>query len=280
MVDKFHLYEHYGIDSTSKEGPNKVRESFRGLYSALKNKNDAIELSVEDVDRELAAPMANAARERVNFLVQRLVKENQHQLLATYEDNIHTKEIELQHLADSLAYLMGHYNMVSVGDLGQQISLQLANAEGQIIRSRARLEVLEKNPAIPRDTIAYIRANLRAYERQRESLLKTGGQSSELSVKNFNEGSPKVNLIGDLHYQGRKQLSYDRERYMQIKAAFNTNMPALQIVEAAETPRIKSRPKRSLIVLGAVIAAFFFSIIAVLLVDAYRSVDWREIRGN
>ncbi len=281
MIAQFHLYDHYGIDSTSKEGPNKVRETFRSLYSALKNKNDAIELNMEDVDRELAATMANAARERINALVQRLIKDNQAQLLAAYEDNMRNKENELQHLADSLAYLMGHYNIVSVGDQAQQISLQLANAEGQIIRSKAKLEVLEKNPAIPRDTIAYIKANLRAYERQRESLIRTiGGQSSDLSIKNFNEGSPKVNLIGDLHYQGRKQLSFDRERYMQIKAAFNTKISALQIVEVAETPRIKSRPKRSLIVLGAVLAAFFFSVIGVLLVDAYRSVDWREIRNQ
>ncbi|MEO6758876.1 MAG: hypothetical protein ABIO24_05435, partial [Saprospiraceae bacterium] len=176
MIDQFHLYEHYGVDSTSQDGPNKVREIFRGLYSALKNKNDAVELSVEDTDRELAATMANAARERINFLIQRLIKTNQAQWLTTYEQNIHNKEQELQHLADSLGYLMGHYNIVSVGDLGQQISIQLATAESQIIRSRAKLEVLEKNPAIPRDTIAYIKANLHAYESLRESLRRSGGQ--------------------------------------------------------------------------------------------------------
>ncbi|MEO6038946.1 MAG: hypothetical protein ABIQ93_11075, partial [Saprospiraceae bacterium] len=141
MIDTFQLYNHYGVDPKSKDGPNKVREIFRSLYSALKNKNDAVELNVEDVDRELSSTMANAARERINFLVQRLIRDNQAQLLVAYEDNIRSKERELQHLADSLGYLMGHYNMVSVGDLGQQISLQLANAESQIIRSRARLEV-------------------------------------------------------------------------------------------------------------------------------------------
>ncbi|MCY7329559.1 MAG: hypothetical protein LH618_13490, partial [Saprospiraceae bacterium] len=57
MIQRFQLYNHYGIDSTSKEGPNKVREMFRGLYSALKNKNDAVEISVEDVDRDLSATM-------------------------------------------------------------------------------------------------------------------------------------------------------------------------------------------------------------------------------
>ena len=279
MIDRFQLYTHYGVDSTSKEGPNKVREIFRSLYSALKNKNDAIELNVEDVDRKLSATMANAARDRINFLVQRLIKDNQVQLLATYEDNLKSKETELQHLADSLAYLMGHYNIVSPGDQSQQLTLQLANAESQIIRSRGRLEVLEKNPGIPRDTIAYIKANLRAYERLREKLLSLDTRNTrDMSVKNFQEGAPKVNVMSDLHFQARKQLSFDRERYFQIKAAFITNIPALQIVEVAEAPRIKSRPKRSIIVFSAVLAAFFFSVIGVLLADAYRAVDWRAVR--
>ncbi len=278
MIQHFQLYNHYGIDSTSKEGPNKVREMFRGLYSALKNKNDAIELNVEDVDRDLSATMANTARDRINFLLQRLIKDNQARLMTTYENNIHTKGIELQHLADSLAYLMNHYNIVSVGDQGLQLSLQLATAESQIIRSRARLEVLEKNPAIPRDTIAYLRANLRAYERLRESLGTASNQGGNMSIKNFYEGSPKVNVISDLHYQARKQLSFDRERYQQIKSAYATYIPAVQVVELAEPPRIKSRPKRSIIVLSAVLAAFLFSVIGVLLADAYRSVDWREVR--
>jgi len=276
MIQRFQLYNHYGIDSTSKEGPNKVREMFRGLYSALKNKNDAVEISVEDVDRDLSATMTNAARDRINFLIQRLTKDNQARLLATYENNIHTKEIELQHLADSLVYLMGHYNIISVGDQGQQLSLQLANAQGQVTRTRARLQVLERNSDIPRDTIAYLRANLRAYESQLHALRTAKG--SDMSIENFKEGSPKINLISDLHFQARKQLSFDRERYQQIKAAYTTDIPAVQVVEQAERPRIKSRPKRSIIVLSAVLAAFFFSVIGVLLADAYRSVDWREVR--
>ena len=280
MISRFQLYNHYGIDSTSKEGPNKVREMFRSLYSALKNRNDAIELNVEDVDRALSATMANAARERINFLLQRLVRGNQERLLVTFEDNIKYKEKELQRLADSLAYLMAYYHIVSVGDQGQQLSLQLATAESQVLRGQARLDVLKGNPAIPRDTIAYITANLRAYERLRENLLRQGNHRDGMSLQNFNEGSPKINVISDLHYQGRKQLSFDRERYMQIKAAFATTLSAVQVVELAEPPRIKSRPKRSIIVLSAVLAAFLFSVIGVLLADAYRSVDWQEVRDG
>jgi uncharacterized protein involved in exopolysaccharide biosynthesis len=66
------------------------------------------------------------------------------------------------------------------------------------------------------------------------------------------------------------------ERYNQILAAFNTNIPAVQIVEMAEPPMMKSRPKRSMIVVGAVLAAFLFTLFAAFLADAYRDVNWKE----
>ncbi len=278
MLKRFQLYEHYDIDSTDREGPYDVREEFRELYSAQKNKNDAIELSIEDTDPDMAAAMANAARGKINELGQRLIKDNQSRLLATFENNIERKTKELTILGDSLKHLQARYNIFSVSSQGEQLSMQLSNAESEIVRGRAKLEVLENNPLIPLDTIEYIKANLRASERQRQSLTSTDPQGDNLSIKTFNEGLPLVSVISDLHYQARRQLSYDMERYNQIKATFNTDIPALQVVEVATRPLIKSRPRRSVLVIASVLAAFLFSVLGVLIADAYRDTNWKEVR--
>ena len=280
MVDKFKLYEHYDIDSTSKQGPHKVRKQFRKLYSVLKNKNDAIELSIEDTDAELAAVMANAARDKVNAIGQRLIKSSQATLLATFEDNMTRKKTELTILADSLNRLKKFYNIYDAGSQGEQLAENLTKAESEIIRGRARLEILENNPLVPQDTIQYIKADVRAYERELSRLTSSSNKDDRLNLERFNEGLPQVSTLADLHFQGRKQLSYDQERYNQILAAYKTNIPALQLVETAETPRIKSRPGRTVIVLAAVVAAFFFAVLGALVADAYRDVNWEEIKGK
>ena len=277
MVKKFNLYDVYGLDSTSLKGRAKVREYFRGLYVVQKNKNDAIELSVEDTDPQRAAGMANAARERINEIASNLVKNSQGRMLAAFEDNIKRKTAELEVLSDSLRRLQGRYNIYSGVEQGEQLTAQLATAESEIVRSRARLEVLDNNPLIPRDTVEYIKANLRAYERERQSLVAPDGKSGTISVREFNEGLPKVAIMTDLHFQARKQLSFDLERYNQIRAAFNTEIPAIQVVETAEPPLVKSRPKRSILVLASVVAAFFFAVLGVLLAEAYRDFRWRDI---
>jgi uncharacterized protein involved in exopolysaccharide biosynthesis len=280
MVRRFGLYEVYGFDSTSLKGRAKVREMFRNLYVAQKNKNDAIELSIEDTDPKRSAEMTNAARDKINEIAQRLIKNSQARLLATFEENIKRKNVEIEVLSDSLRYLQARYNLFSVVEQGEQLSTQLSTAEAEIVRSRARLEVLENNPYIPRDTIEYIKANLRAYERERQSLLSSDVTSDNFSVRRFNEGMPKVNVMTDLHFQARKQLSFDLERYNQIKSAFNTDIPAVQIVESAEPPLLKSRPKRSILVIVSVVAAFLFSVLGVLIAEAYRDFRWKDITNG
>ncbi len=266
MVRKFGLYRHYQIDS-----------NFLNLYSAQKNKNDAIELSVEDTDPQMAATMTNAARDKVNEIAQHLIKNSQSKILATFEDNIQRKAADLELLGDSLRDLQEKYSIYSVTDQGEQLSIQLAKAESEIVRGKARLEVLENNPLIPRDTVEYIKANLRAYQRERQSLMTPEPGGDNVSLKRFNQGLPKVSVLSDLHFQARKQLSYDKERYNQIKAAYNTDIPALQVVEAAETPLLKSRPKRSVIVIASLLAAFLFSVLAVLIAETYRDFRWDAI---
>jgi tyrosine-protein kinase Etk/Wzc len=280
MVGKFKLYEHYDIDSTTTKGQFKVREEFRELYAALKNEHDALEISVEDTDPKLAAEMANAARDKVDEIAQKLTKTPQARLLAAIEDNINRKRAELGSMGDTLSVMQQHYGIYDADAQGEALATQLSLAEAQVARNRARLEVLEPNPNIPRDTIAYIKADLRAAESQRR-LLMEGTRSTQpndqesanqLTVRRFNEGLAKVLVVKDLHFQARKQLSYDLERYTQIKAVYNTPISAIHVVEKAEVPLRKSRPMRSVLVIGITIAAFVFTLLAALVADYYRDV--------
>ncbi len=280
MVNEFRLYEHYDIDSTLKEGPYKVRERFRNLYTAQRNKNDAIEVSIEDTDPKMAAKMANTAREKINAICRRFIKDSQAKLLMAFENNIHRKTIEIAHLGDSLGILQTRYDLYDIGTQGSRLAGDLSQTQSEIIKIKAKLEILDNNPLVPPDTVQYIKANLLAYERARAGLLSEDLKGNSLTVKRFKEGSPLITMVSDLHYQARKQLTYDLERYNQIKAAYNTDIPAILLVEAAETPLIKSRPKRSIIVITAVLAAFLFAALGALIADAYRNVNWKALMAE
>ena len=77
LIQKFDLYNHYDIDTSTLRSKAKVKLEFFKLYNITKTKYDGIELSVEDKDPKLAAEIANAGRIRVNEVAQNMIKQSQ-----------------------------------------------------------------------------------------------------------------------------------------------------------------------------------------------------------
>lgn len=275
MIDTFNLYSVYEIDSTDTDAAFDVRKKFRKLYSVEKNRFDAIEVSIEDKDRTRCAPMINVAREKINQMAQQLTKESQQKLLNAFEKNMADKESTIERLNDSLELIKNQYGIYDVGTQGSQLSYQATLAKSQVVQLRAILATLEPNPIIPRDTIAFIKARLSGYEQQLRSLKSDDAESAS----SFNEGSQVVMVLQDLHFQARKQLSYDIERYNQIKATFQTSIPALHVIQPGEAPLRKSRPTRSLIVIVSTLAAAIFTCLGLLLRASFREVTWKSLHS-
>jgi tyrosine-protein kinase Etk/Wzc len=276
MIDSFQLYAHYEIDATDKEGPFDVRKKFRKLYNVEKNRFDAIEISIEDKDINLSAPMINAARVKINMLAQKLTRESQNKMLAAFEKNITEKNISLANLNDSIELVKNKYGIYDVSSQGEQLSELSTFSRAQVVQLKAILSSLEKNASIPRDTIAFIQAKLNGYE----SHLRSLKSSEEFSAASYNKGAPLVQVLQDLHFQARKQLSYDLERYNQIKSTYITEIPALHVIQVGEQPLKKSRPKRSILVLVAVLGAFVFTCLGILLSESFREMNWQRISNG
>jgi capsular polysaccharide biosynthesis protein len=83
LISEFNLYEHYGIKATSPKATFKVRERLMEHYQVVRTKYDALELSVEDRDPEIAARMANSARQKLNNVLSGIIKSSQRDLIST-----------------------------------------------------------------------------------------------------------------------------------------------------------------------------------------------------
>jgi uncharacterized protein involved in exopolysaccharide biosynthesis len=96
-------------------------------------------------------------------------------------------------------------------------------------------------------------------------------------MKKFNSGASKVSAIDNAMDIAVEQFAEDQERMKQLKAAYEADTPMVIIVEKAETPIVKSRPKRSILCLASVFLTFLFSAIAAIVIDTYKNVNWKEI---
>ena len=269
MIEKFDLYAHYDIKPESRKGPYKINKKFFKLYKTQKTKYDAISLSVEDVDPVLASNIANEARDKINRMAQNLIKESQANLLKTYLDNISNKERELEFLNDSLSNSRSLYGIYNSESQGEGLADLQARAQGEFNNMKARLEIYKKRSSRFRDSINYLTAAISGVEVQNNALIA--------QLNKFNSGLAIVMSLEKEQEEFGEQLSLDKERYKQLMSTHKNEFSGLHVVEWADVPIVKSRPKRSIYVITATMIAFLFSVIGVLLIETYKSINWKKI---
>ena len=269
LIDRFDLYNHYKINRERKDAAYKVRFKLNSAYQAVRTKLGGIELSVEDTDPEIAAAMANAARGQTEAIARRMLTNTIKSDIDGYVNSIEEKQETLVGWADSLENIRNRYNIVNPAAQSEVISELLETAEASLNESKAKLEYIKKAPGVRRDSIQKVEASIQSNTEKIVQLVSRR--------ESFNEGFGKIQMIERLYENGRSQISVDKEYLKQLEAHYKSSFPVIHLVEEAPVPLRKSRPKRSILVISALLIAFILSVIGVLVFDNYKDVNWREI---
>ncbi len=268
LINEFDLFDRYEIDQNSDQAQYAVRLSLAKMFNTKKNKFDALELSVEDKEPEMAAQMANAAREKINEIGQKVIKESQFNLLKNYKSAVDTKEEVRKQTIDSLGKLRKRFQIFNARSQGENLGEQLATVEGKYFNAKAKLDAFKKS-SVYRDSMIAVQAKVDGLKKQLDKLRQLGD--------NYSEGAGTIERLELEAREFGTQLALDKERYKQLKSAYETPFNALHLVQKAEIPVIKSRPIRSMIVIGTVGITFFLGIIWAILMSQYRDVNWRSV---
>ncbi len=272
LIKKFELYKHYDIDSTKQKAPFKVREHLQKLYEVKKTKFDAVELSVEDTDREFASRMANTAREKIDEITQRLIRNSQLSLIKAYESSFLEKEKTLLGINETLTKLRQNSGVIDPEQQTEAITKSAVEANLNLARNKAKLEALRKMSSVSKDTITFLETTVKGYEEE--------VKQSNTQLKRYNEGYNGVVDMKNQYERESEQVSKDKQRYLQLRIAYSTKISAVSVIEPAAIPIVKERPKRTIIIVSAMLIAFIFSVIGVLLADNYKDVNWKELSQN
>lgn len=279
LIDSFDLWSVYKIKPGTAKSRYKMRKALDENYNIVLTKQDALELTVEDTDPERAALLANAATAKIDDLVKSIIKNTQASLATSYLASIRTKENILQGTLDSLMHYRETSGIYDVGEQTKQLAGRLTEITNSIERDRATLEALktmELSSKI-RDSLMLIQARIKGAEKEL-NLLTSNDSTTMFSLPKLNINKGKVELLETRYRRAHEQIGYDLEKVKIYNAMVQMDVAAVHMIEDAEVPLHKHRPKRSVIVLAVTMAAFLFSIAAVLVVESYRRLDLSEIK--
>ena len=251
LIDTFQLFDHYEINPDQPKARFKVRKTFLKHYEVLKNKFNAIELSFEDKDREFAAQVANVARDLIDGLSRRMTEENLEQQAQIVRNTISEKNSELVLLNDSLAKLREEFGIYNTLSQSEALTSELTTASSLLAKENARVKIMEKSQGIKKDSLSLAKALVAGYQAQVQEL--------NAQISRFNNGVSRTMAMDDYVEKVQNQLGYDRIRLEQIQSVLTAQSPGIYVVEHAETPLEKSKPKRSVLVIAATMLTFLLA---------------------
>jgi len=280
MIEKFNLAERYDIDVSLPKGRSQVDKHFRKLYDIKRNRHSGLEISIQDTDPQMAYDMVVAALSRIEELYRSATSGNKGLIKETYEKAIAEKEEELIRVADTLTTLRKKFNIFDVNQQSISLSRMLTNIEGRLAYDEAKLEAFVELGAPP-DSVINVKARIAGGKKQRE-LMRGGSKtnpevSTATDIYAFNEGRDPVIYWETKIANLNEELSLIITQFAKFKTHAYSNIAGVIVLEPVQVPTLKSYPIRSFMVIGATLVSIILGIIGVLILDAYKRIDWKEV---
>lgn len=267
VIHKLNLSEYYDIDPSSKNGVHRVQTLFKENYAAQKNEFGVIEITFLDKDPEFAALGANTAVESIDELIGAIIVNNREQVLDIYRDKLVEGSKLINILTDSLTHIRNEYSIFSAYSQGEQIGEIITSTTTSLSTEQAKLNELAKMNVSKRDT-AYINTRTRlAGLKERYELMTSDSSSSAFNLKNFARGFELVMSLDEEKVALVKDHALSTMYYQQLQATIDTKVPSIFVLEKASPASRKHKPKRSLLVIGALFISFFLSLLAAIVLE-------------
>lgn len=269
IIEHFSLYDHYKISKDVKFADFKVQKKLNSAFTIEKTKYDALRLAIEDINPILSRDMTNYARDYINAKAQELIKDSQKKLLKTSTANIQIKEEKIAELNNELDSLRSKYSIYDTKSQGEVIASLLTKLQSNLVYIQSRKSSYQ---GVNADSVRVLGIKEKAIQQQLYSIKR--------QAKNYNAGLAQVVSLEKQQSEASDQLGIDKERSKLLKAAYENDFNGVHVIEYAKKPTRKSRPKRSILVMGVCAGSFFFFCLAVILLSFYKMIDWKELSSN
>jgi uncharacterized protein involved in exopolysaccharide biosynthesis len=266
LIERFDLKNVYGEEYLFETRKQLARNS-----SITSSRDGIITIEVEDTDPKRATDIANAYVEELRNVTVHLAVSEASQRRVFFEgqlkkakDDLGTAEVELKKFAQGAGLVNPDGQATLTVTAAAQLRAQITAREVNL--AAARLFATEDNPEVKRihQELAGLRTELARMDKNvnigKGDVLVSVGRAPEVGLE-YVRRLREVKYFEALFEILAKQ--YEIARIDEAKDA-----TLIQVLDAAVQPEIKSKPKRTLIVLLTVLVAVILSIVLALMLES------------
>ena len=260
LIEQFKLKERYGARNNEE-----ARLALNSNVTLLADKKSGLLfIDVQDKDPEFAAKLANAQVKELNVILSRLAVTEAQQRRAYYEQQIVKTQTQIPQLELEFKDAQKSSGLEVASLLSESVTLP-----GQIAAKELQLQVLSRfatgqNPDVKRLAveISALRAQMARYE-----LSKTDSKTSDSSKLGQLAESKKTNFVqratqayNTLKIQEALLDGYVKQLEL-AKVDEAKEGPAVQVVDEARAPEMRSKPERKKMVIAYTVTGLIIAFV-------------------
>lgn len=275
MISRFNLRKRYDLSKEPYE--NVLQEYDANFYVSYEKEGNYI-ISATDKDPKFATDMANAFIGIANHFASIIYKREQTLNRLYMEKRLASIDSSINSITTALGELTESSLMFSPEEQARAISSGLVDLKSQVYQSEIEYDMY-KNTYGEKDPVTLLKKNLldKTKEKLDEAMKKPG------FAGNFKlDQSGKIGIDYMMKFTEIEALSKAKSYLWPLlekaKLDETKNLQTLLVLDSASVPDKKSKPKRSLIVLGSTFGSFVLTILLILLVYSYK--DFKRKLGE
>lgn len=254
VIGKYKLHQHYKLGKPGDELADQATlDEFNGNLNIVHTERDAIELTFQDKDKQLAAQVANALVAVIDSFNQQLTLDNRRRVLGLYRTRYEYLQHEYNQARKTLVAGRRRYGIHGL----EMESRYLAK------------EIIETESALRRAEAAGNDGKARELRRALAGLT-TGEGGNLINLENYIQGTDSMNTVYARFNDVQSRMIGAKSAYESANLAIKGRISSLYVVQKAYPAARKSKPIRWLIVASSVVITFALSVIFITLLELYR----------
>lgn len=252
---------------------DSARNDLDGMVKVVKSKEGIIAITVEDKDPRRAADMANALVEELDKVNKGQITTSGRKMRIFVEERLNGAKVDLARAEENIKAFQEKNKAVKLDDQSKAIIEAIGILKGNLMAKEVELQTLLSYTTPNNPMAEILKTEVDELKKRLQELEEGTNIPGKVSKNIFiptNEipglSLQYVRLLRDAKVQ---QALYEllTQQYEMARIQEAKDTPTVQVLDTAQMPEERSRPKRTQIVLFNTITAAFFAIFAAFFME-------------
>ncbi len=280
IVDRFKLMSLYKVKFRAKA----YAELDESTDISAGKKDGIITIAVNNEDPKLAADIANAYVEELGKLTSKLAMTGAGANRVFLEERLAKAKADLTSAENGLKTFQSRNKAVAITEQAKATLEGVAALRAQLVAQEVQLGTMRQQLTNESQEVKTAKAAIANLRRQISQLEGSGSEGSLPGVGAMPQlGQEYVRLMREFKIQ-ETLVELLTKQYEMTKLNEAKDVAPFQLLQSAKVPEVKSKPKRSLIVLMATVASAFLMVLVVFVQEFAANMNeedrtlWLELK--